>query len=143
MSRDTSPLGHRQIDNAAHGIQTGDAIAEGRGPGAAQSELRQHLSRACAVHGADVVSQALCVQSPVVMRFAAWVQGREHAAACEVANASARQFGQTGGDRGFGIPVPDAGLRDCEIEDLLQAVMRDPRVMERFAEWLTFERSGV
>jgi len=149
---DTRPTGHTLIDRAAlsgearkrgQPVRSGDLIAEGRGPGITRATLEQELDRACCRHGADVVSKALCVESKVVMRFAAWVQAREHASRCEVAEASAAPRGQDGGGHGLGIPVPSSGLLDGEVVDLLNAIMDDPRVLEQFGEWLTFVRSGV
>lgn len=139
MPRDQRWTGHRPIRAGADG-QPGDVIAEGRGPLATKSDLDTDLKRACERHGADVVSKALCVESRVVMRFAAWAQGREHASDCEIEGVAALPAGQHGGGHGNGIPVPAAGLRDGEIDDLLNAIMQNPSIMQEFAEWRAWVR---
>ena len=134
--------GHRPLNNAAHGrpVQTGDVIATGHGPRAAQGYLDRDLAQACERHGEDVVSKVLCVRSRVVMRFAAWAQGREHASDCEIEGVAALPAGQHGGGHGNGIPVPAAGLRDGEVDDLLDAIMQNPSIMQEFAEWRAWVR---
>lgn len=149
---DTRPTGHMLIDKAAlsgevrrpgQAVRDGDVIATGRGALSAEDDLRELVIQAAKVHGHHTVSRALCVRSPVVLEFAAWVQGREHAGACEVAEASAKPRGQEGCGHGLGIPVPDSGLVDAEVSDMLRAIMLNPRVLSEFSEWLTFTRGGV
>ena len=152
MRRDTRPSGHRLIDQAAlagevrepgQTVQSGDLIATGRGQRSADADLERLVHQAADRHGYHVVSRALCVESTVVLRFAAWVQGREHAGRCEVAEAAALPRGQHGGGDGDGVPVPSSALVGQGVNDLLNAVMADPRVLEAFSEWLTFTRGGV
>ncbi len=149
---DTRPTGHRAIDSAAlsgevrrpgQTVRDGDVIATGRGARSADDDLEQLVRLAAGIHGHDVVSRALCVRSTVVLEFAAWVQGREHAGSCEVAEASALPRGQHGGGGGGGIPVPSSALVDTEVSDMLRAIMRNPRLLSEFSEWLTFTRGGV
>lgn len=121
-------------------IRAGDVIAEGRGPQTTHSDLGRDLQRACERHGEDVVSKVLCVRSRVVLRFAAWAQGREHASDCEIEGVAALPAGQHGGGHGNGIPVPAAGLRDGEVDDLLDAIMQNPSIMQEFAEWRAWVR---
>jgi hypothetical protein len=136
MRREQRWIGHRPILP----MQAGDVIANGRGPRAAQAELDGDLERAEARHGADVVSKVLCLRSRAVMRFAAFAQGREHASDCEVAGAAALPAGQHGGGHGSGIPVPAAGLCDGEIDDLCNAIVENPRILQEFAEWRAWVR---
>lgn len=149
---DTRPTGHRLIDKAAlsgggrrpgQTVRDGDVIATGRGLRCTGKGLVADLGRACAAHGAETVSKALCVQSRVAMRFLAWLQEREHAGRCEVAEASALPRGQHGGGNGCGIPVPSSALVGKAVDDMLEAIMRNPRLLEEFSEWLTFTRGGV
>jgi hypothetical protein len=149
---DTRPTGHRAIDSAAlngevrrpgQTVRDKDLIAVGRGLRCTGRELMSDLGRACAAHGAETMSKALCVESKTAMRFMAWLQAREHAGDCEVAEASALPRGEHGGDGGVGIPVPNSALVGKAVDDMLEAIMRNPRVLEEFSEWLTFTRGGV
>jgi hypothetical protein len=137
-------IGHRPLDAATHGkpVRAGDVIAEGMGPRAADADAQDAVLVACRRHGHDVVCQALAVMDPAILRFAAWFQRREHASRCEVAGAGPRPVGQYGSGRGIGVPVPAAGLRDCEVVDMLEAIMEDESLLEKFAEWRAFVRSG-
>jgi hypothetical protein len=136
MAGRSTPV-HRRRDKA---VQSGDVIANGRGPLAAQEDAYSDLQRAQRLHGADVVSKVLCLHSRAVMRFAAFAQGREHASDCEVAGAAALPAGQHGGGHGSGIPVPAAGLCDGEIDDLCNAIVENPSILQEFAEWRAWVR---
>lgn len=152
MRRDTRPTGHRLIDNAAlngevrrpgQTVRDGDVIATGRGLHNAEQELIEAAQSAAARHGHHLVIQALRCQSRIGIEFLAWLQGREFAGECEVAEAAALPRGQYGGGGGEGIPVPSSALVDQGVVDLLKAIMQDSRVLDAFSEWLTFTRGGV
>lgn len=149
---DTRPTGHMLIDKAALSgevrrpgktVRDGDVIATGRGLHNAEQELIEAARAAAATHGHHLVIQALRCQARIGIEFLAWLQGREFAGECEVAEAAALPRGQHGGGGCGGIPVPSSALVDTEVSDMLRAIMQDARILDAFSEWLTFTRGGV
>lgn len=124
-------------------VRDKDLIAVGRGLQNAEHELIEAARAAAAMHGHHLVIQALRCQGRIGIEFLAWLQGREFAGQCEVAEAAALPRGQYGGGGGEGIPVPSSALVGQGVEDLLRAIMDDSRVLDAFSEWLTFTRGGV
>jgi len=124
-------------------VRDKDLIAVGRGLQNAEHELIEAARAAAAMHGHHLVIQALRCQGRIGIEFLAWLQAREFAGGCEVAEASALPRGQHGNGGGGGVPVPESALVDQGVADLLKAIMQDSRVLEAFGEWLTFTRGGV
>jgi len=150
---DTRPTGHRLIDKAAlngevrrpgQTVRDGDVIAVGVGCAKAEREMMAAAKTASLVHGYDVVTQALACESEFGLQFLAWLQGREHAGRCEVADAGAQ--GATNGvwgGNGRGVPVPGTALLSTDVDAMLRAIMQRPAILQEFDEWLTDRRNGV
>lgn len=125
-------------------VRDRDVIAVGVGLCSAEREMVRAAKAAALVHGYDVVAQALACESKWGLRFLAWLQGREHAGRCEVADAGAQ--GATNGvwgGNGQGVPVPGTALLSTDVDAMLEAIMRRPPILQEFDQWLTDRRSGV
>ena len=125
-------------------MRGGDVIAVGVGCAKAEREMMAAAKTASLVHGYDVVTQALKCESEFGLQFLAWLQGREHAGRCEVADAGAQGTanGSWGGN-GQGVPVPSTALLSTDVDAMLQAIMQRPAILQEFDEWLTDRRNGV
>lgn len=117
-------------------------IAAGLGAEAAADDLYNAACAAAKRHGPHVICRALRVDSDVAWQFLAALQGWAHAGECEVAEAGARPPSALQGG-GAVVPVPSKALVLSEVEDLLSAILRDTRIMERIGDVLTFGESGV